>query len=37
MQKTKMIRKQFVIYMIVAFGMAWILEIIASIFSNDGN
>ena len=32
-----MSRKQFAIYMIVAFGLAWILEIIASIFSNNGN
>lgn len=37
MQKTKMIGKQFVTYMIVAFGLAWILEIIASIFGNNGN
>lgn len=37
MEKTKMSRKQFVIYMIVAFGLAWILEIIASIYSNKGN
>ena len=32
-----MSRKQFAIYMIVAFGLAWILEIIASIYSNKGN
>lgn len=32
-----MSRKQFSIYMVVAFGLAWILEIIASIFSNNGN
>ena len=37
MEKTKMSRKQFEIYMIVAFGLAWILEIIASIYSNKGN
>lgn len=37
MEKTKMSRKQFAIYMIVAFGPAWILEIMASIFSNNGN
>ena len=37
MEKTKMSKKQFVIYMTVAFGLAWILEIIASIFSNNGN
>lgn len=37
MEKTKMSRKQFAIYMIVAFGLAWILEIIASIYSNKGN
>ena len=30
-------KKQFVIYMATAFGLAWILEIIASIFSNNGN
>lgn len=37
MKKTIMSKKQFVIYMAVAFGLAWILEIIASIFSNNGN
>lgn len=37
MEKTKMSRKQFVIYMAVAFGLAWILEIIASVFGNNGN
>lgn len=31
------VKKQFVIYMATAFGLAWILEIIASIFSNNGN
>lgn len=30
-------RKQFTIYMAVAFGLAWILEIAGSIFSNNGN
>lgn len=30
-------RKQFTIYMIATFGLAWILEIIASIYSNKGN
>lgn len=30
-------RKQFTIYMAVAFGMGWILEIVGSIFSNNGN
>lgn len=30
-------KKQFVIYMATAFSLAWILEIIASIFSNNGN
>lgn len=37
MEKNEMTRKQFAIYMIVAFGLAWILEIIASVFSNNGN
>lgn len=37
MDKTKTSKKPFTIYMIVAFGLAWILEIIASIFSNNGN
>mgnify|MGYP006967359301 CR=1 FL=1 len=37
MEKTKMSKKQFVIYMTVAFGLAWILEIVASIFSNNGD
>ncbi|MCM1173643.1 MAG: CPBP family intramembrane metalloprotease [Blautia sp.] len=37
MEKTKVSRKQFAVYMIAAFGLAWILEIIASIFSNNGN
>ena len=37
MGKTIISRKQFTIYMIAAFGLAWILEIIASIYSNKGN
>lgn len=37
MEKTKISKKQFAIYMIVAFGLAWILQVIASIFSNGGN
>lgn len=37
MKKTIMSKKQFVIYMVVAFGLAWFLEIVASIFSNNGN
>lgn len=37
MEKTNISKKQFTIYMIAAFGLAWILEIIASIFSNNGN
>ncbi|MBR4083557.1 MAG: CPBP family intramembrane metalloprotease [Lachnospiraceae bacterium] len=37
MEKTKISKKQIVIYMIVAFVLAWILEMIASIFSNNGN
>ena len=37
MEKIKINKKQFVIYMIVTFGLAWILEIIASIFGNNGN
>ncbi len=32
-----MSRKQFTIYMTVAFGLAWILQIVGSIFSNNGN
>lgn len=32
-----MSRKQFTIYMAVAFGLAWILEITGSVFSNNGN
>ncbi len=37
MKKTIMSKKQFMIYMAVAFGLAWVLEIVASIFSNNGN
>ncbi|MCM1245824.1 MAG: CPBP family intramembrane metalloprotease [Roseburia sp.] len=37
MEKTNISKKQFMIYMIAAFGLAWILEMIASIFSNKGN
>ncbi len=36
MEKTKISKKQFAIYMVVAFGLAWILEIVASIFGNNG-
>ncbi len=37
MEKTAISRKQFTIYMIAAFGLAWILEIIAIIYSSNGN
>lgn len=37
MEKKQINKKQFIIYMIVAFGPAWILEIVASIFHNKGN
>ena len=37
MEKTTISRKQFTTYMIASFGLAWILEIIAVIFSNNGN
>lgn len=37
MGKTQISKKQFAIYMIVAFALAWILEMIASAFSNKGN
>ena len=37
MGKTIISRKQFTIYMIATFGLAWILEIIASAYSNKGN
>lgn len=32
-----MSRKQFTIYMTAAFGLAWILMIVGSVFSNNGN
>lgn len=37
MEKIKMSKKQFAVYMAVAFGIAWILQIIGSAFSNKGN
>lgn len=37
MSKIEMSRKQFTIYMTVAFGLAWILEIVGSVFANNGN
>lgn len=37
MENNKINKKQFVIYMAVAFAMAWILQIIASVFANNGN
>ena len=37
MEKTTISRKQFTTYMIVAFGLAWILDIIAIIYSNNEN
>lgn len=37
METINLSKKQFVIYMAVAFGLAWILEMIASVFSNNGN
>jgi len=37
MEKKQISKKQFSIYMIMAFGLAWILQIIASIFANKGN
>ncbi len=33
----KMDKKKFTIYMIFAFGLAWVIQIIASIFSRNGN
>jgi len=33
----KVSKKQFTIYMIAAFGIAWIIQIVASIFANAGN
>ena len=35
METINLSKKQFVIYMAVAFGLAWILEMIASVFSNN--
>lgn len=37
MEKTNISNKQFTVYMIATFGLAWICEIIGSIFSNKGN
>lgn len=37
MVKKQISKKQFIIYLIVAFGLAWILQIVASIFANKGN
>ena len=37
MEKKQISKKQFTIYIIVAFGLAWILQIIASVFLNKGN
>ena len=37
MVKKQISKKQFTIYLIVAFGLAWILQIVASIFVNKGN
>lgn len=37
MSKIEMSRKQFTIYMTVAFGLAWVLEIVGSVFANNGN
>ena len=33
----KVSKKQFIIYMIAAYGIAWIIQIVASIFANAGN
>lgn len=33
----KMDKRKFTIYMIFAFGLAWVIQIIASIFSRNGN
>lgn len=33
----KISKKQFIIYLISAFGLAWILQIVGSIFANKGN
>lgn len=37
MEKTTISRKQFTTYMIAAFGLVWILDIIAIIYSNNEN
>lgn len=37
MNKIEISRKQFTIYMIFAFGLAWIMQVVASIFANNGN
>ena len=37
MVKKQISKKQFIIYLIVAVGLAWILQIVASIFANKGN
>jgi len=37
MEAINLSKKQFVIYMTVTFALAWILEMIASIFANKGN
>ena len=37
METINLSKKQFVIYMTVTFALAWILEMIASIFANKGN
>lgn len=37
MVKKQISKKQFIIYLIVAFGLAWILQVVASIFANKGN
>ena len=37
MEKKQISKKQFIIYLIVAFGLAWILQVVASIFANKGN
>lgn len=33
----KISKKQFIIYLAVAFGFAWILQIVGSVFANKGN
>lgn len=37
MGKIQISKRQFILYLIVAFGLAWILQIVASIFANNGN